>query len=184
MILEQIKEAVDAGKIVNWMSSAYEVIKDSKGQYLIRYVPTNDCVGLTDSEGNLTNEPYTFFLNRDTTKGNIDKVYTPEFKLQLLELVLLELNKKVKDNTIGYGDRGYLFFLCPITEIIIQKYTGLYSTASILFSNHGIAVIDELWKRRPAEATLYSIWYPGCEAIPRIKIVQEAIEELKQKIHS
>lgn len=44
--IREIKEAVDAGKAVFADNSAYMVIKDSLGQYMILCTLNNHCVGL------------------------------------------------------------------------------------------------------------------------------------------
>lgn len=62
MNLEQIKQAVDAGRRVCWASPAYEVIRDSLGRYLIRCTANDDCIGLTHRDGvTLNGNPEHFF---------------------------------------------------------------------------------------------------------------------------
>jgi hypothetical protein len=54
MTLQQIKDAVDAGKTVHWLSSLYTVVRDKNGQYLIRCPlprPDGHYVGLTQRDG-------------------------------------------------------------------------------------------------------------------------------------
>ena len=51
----EIKEAVDQGLQVRWKSHAYEVIKDSVPQYLIKCNINNHWIELTNVEGNLLN---------------------------------------------------------------------------------------------------------------------------------
>lgn len=51
MQLEEIKSAIEAGRKVFWKNSAYEVIKDSAGQWLIRCVYNDNCTGLTRADG-------------------------------------------------------------------------------------------------------------------------------------
>ena len=46
MNLAEIKEAIANGETVHWKSSAYQVIKDNKGQYLIKCI-NGSCIGLT-----------------------------------------------------------------------------------------------------------------------------------------
>lgn len=46
MTLKQIKEALSDGKKVYWSNIGYEVIKDSKDQYLIKH-SSGSCIGLT-----------------------------------------------------------------------------------------------------------------------------------------
>jgi len=47
MNAQEIKEAVDAGKIVHWASCAYTVIKDHHNQYMIKCGMNGHCIGLT-----------------------------------------------------------------------------------------------------------------------------------------
>lgn len=50
MTLLEIKQAVDAGTSVYWSNEAYQVIKDAKGQYLIKHTG-GICIGLTWADG-------------------------------------------------------------------------------------------------------------------------------------
>lgn len=51
MTLEQIKAAIAEGKKVHWSNRAYEVIKDSLGQYLIICRLNDHAIGLTWRDG-------------------------------------------------------------------------------------------------------------------------------------
>jgi hypothetical protein len=51
MTLEQIKQAIAAGVPVHWSNSAYDVILDSVGQYLIRCNLNDSYIGLTWRDG-------------------------------------------------------------------------------------------------------------------------------------
>lgn len=51
MNLEQIKAALASGKKVHWSNRAYEVIKDSIGQYLIICRLNDHAIGLTWRDG-------------------------------------------------------------------------------------------------------------------------------------
>lgn len=63
MTLDEIKKALADGKKVYWSNTGYEVIKDSLGQYLIRFKANNYCVGLTHSDGvTLSDDESTFFV--------------------------------------------------------------------------------------------------------------------------
>lgn len=55
MTIQEIKDAVDAGKDVHWANSAYKVIKDNLGQYFIMFTPTKYCIGLTNLAGDRLN---------------------------------------------------------------------------------------------------------------------------------
>jgi hypothetical protein len=55
MTLQEIKTAVDQGKTVCWINSAYNVIKDSIGQYFIICNLNDYCVGLTWDDGTTLN---------------------------------------------------------------------------------------------------------------------------------
>jgi len=63
MNLEQIKKAIEEGKKVYWGNRAYEVIKDSVGQYLV-YCSLNEyCFGLTHVDGvTLSERESSFFV--------------------------------------------------------------------------------------------------------------------------
>lgn len=65
MNLEQIKRAVDAGKVVHWGNAAYRVICDSSGEYLIGYRighKSENYIGLTHRDGvTLNGRPDEFF---------------------------------------------------------------------------------------------------------------------------
>lgn len=65
MTLDQIKATVDAGGIVHWKNRAYQVIKDSIGQYLIAYgcgSRDENYVGLTWADGvTLNGTPEDYF---------------------------------------------------------------------------------------------------------------------------
>jgi hypothetical protein len=63
MTLEEIKSAVEAGKTVCWGNPGYTVLKDSIGQWLVRYVYNGYCFGLTHRDGvTMNGKPEDFFL--------------------------------------------------------------------------------------------------------------------------
>lgn len=63
MTLDEIKSAVDAGKVVHWRNYAYRVIKDSLGRHLIMCILNQDCIGLTHRDGVIMNgKPEDFFV--------------------------------------------------------------------------------------------------------------------------
>lgn len=51
MTLTQIKTAVELGLTVHYENDAYIVIKDSVGQWLIKCLINNYCMGLTWTDG-------------------------------------------------------------------------------------------------------------------------------------
>jgi hypothetical protein len=55
MTVNEIKDAVDKGKIVYWSNSNYEVIKDNRDQYLIKYNFNNTYIGLTWTDNTTLN---------------------------------------------------------------------------------------------------------------------------------
>jgi hypothetical protein len=61
MTLVQIKEAVDKGQTVHWVTTAYKVIKDYSGRYLVVYQPNGYCNGLTTQGGTLNGNETEFF---------------------------------------------------------------------------------------------------------------------------
>jgi hypothetical protein len=55
MTIQEIKQSIDAGKTVQWASPAYRVIKDDLGQYLIKCLLNDYCIGLTNRAGDKLN---------------------------------------------------------------------------------------------------------------------------------
>lgn len=67
MTLEQIKNAVLAGKKVHWASDAYEVVHNG-GQWLICCTHNDSCIGLTWRDGATMNgRPEQFFIHEEPT---------------------------------------------------------------------------------------------------------------------
>ena len=62
MTLTQIKKAIKQGKKVHWGNTGYIVIKCSIGQYLIKCIKNNDCIGLTWQDGTTLNGKDTEFF--------------------------------------------------------------------------------------------------------------------------
>jgi hypothetical protein len=65
MNIEDIKAAVDAGKIVHWANTGYVVRKDGLGQYLIVYLPNGSTIGLTNRAGTQLNGAESEFFIAD-----------------------------------------------------------------------------------------------------------------------
>lgn len=66
MTLEEIKQAVDSGKLVYWMNKGYVVKKDRNGEYIIVYTPNDYTVGLTWQDGvTMNGEEQDFFMEDD-----------------------------------------------------------------------------------------------------------------------
>ena len=63
MTLEEIKAAVEAGHVVHWHNSAYKVVKDNLGQWMVKCTDNGHCIGLTFSDGvTLNGKPEEFFM--------------------------------------------------------------------------------------------------------------------------
>ena len=64
MTLQEIKSAVDRGLTVCWFNPGYVVVKDSLGQYLIKFTANGHCIGLTNRAGDqLNGQPEDFFVS-------------------------------------------------------------------------------------------------------------------------
>lgn len=61
MTVEQIKDAVRAGKTVHWVNTRYVVVVDKYDQWLIT-CDDGDAIGLTDWEGELNGQPSEFYI--------------------------------------------------------------------------------------------------------------------------
>lgn len=63
MTISEIKQAVDAGRTVNWASGLYEVRKDVNSRYLIICTSNGYTTGLTNLAGDkLNGEESEFFI--------------------------------------------------------------------------------------------------------------------------
>lgn len=63
MTLQEIKDAVESGKTVHWANDCYVVIQDSIGQWLIKCLNNNSCVGLTWQDGvTMNGRPDQFYV--------------------------------------------------------------------------------------------------------------------------
>lgn len=60
MNAQQIRDLVDSGKIVYCDTESYVVIKDSIGQYLIKCLDNDYCIGLTHRDNTTLNGTYFF----------------------------------------------------------------------------------------------------------------------------
>lgn len=47
MTSQEIKTAVDNGKTVHWRNEMYVIVKDKRGEYYIKCLSNNYCIGLT-----------------------------------------------------------------------------------------------------------------------------------------
>lgn len=66
MNLQQIKDAVESGKVVCWSSPAYVVAKDATGQWLIVCLHNGSAIGLTWRDGvTLNGKTEEFFIRED-----------------------------------------------------------------------------------------------------------------------
>ena len=66
MNLQEIKQAVDSGKVVHWSNVAYEVRKDNyTGQYNIKCLLNDHMIGLTWMDGTTMNgKESEFFIGK------------------------------------------------------------------------------------------------------------------------
>ena len=66
MTLNDIKQAVEAGKSVHWANDGYSVIKDNLGQFLVIFEPNQSCIGLTWRDGiTLNGKESDFYIKGD-----------------------------------------------------------------------------------------------------------------------
>ena len=68
MTLQEIKDAIEAGKTVHWANDAYVVIKhfprSYQAEYLIKYLPNDHSIGLTWRDGvTLNGKENQFYTN-------------------------------------------------------------------------------------------------------------------------
>jgi len=67
MTLQEVKQAVGAGKRVHWSNAGYVVTHDRLGQYLITFKKNGSAIGLTNRDGTrLNGKPDEFFIADST----------------------------------------------------------------------------------------------------------------------
>lgn len=129
-----IRQAVDQGQKVYWASLLYEVIKDSKGQYLIRCTSNNNCTGLTWQDNTTLNgkiEDF-FIALKIGDKATINTAGLAQFKaetshqgielLQYQRLVIDSANEIGVIAAIGHDviDIAYATATIPIPKYLVQ----------------------------------------------------------------
>ena len=63
MTVEEIKSSVMRGNRVCWSHEGYQVVRDRIGQWLIKCLANNSCIGLTwADETTLNGKPSEFFI--------------------------------------------------------------------------------------------------------------------------
>lgn len=65
MNIQEIKDAVNAGKPVRWVHDLYHVTRDRSGNYLITFKRNREenCIGLTNRAGTkLNGQPKDFYI--------------------------------------------------------------------------------------------------------------------------
>lgn len=69
MKLQEIKDAVLAGKVVRWKNGAYEVIRDRVGQWFILCRLNGSLSSLTWADGvTMSEDPKDFFLGEEVSQ--------------------------------------------------------------------------------------------------------------------
>lgn len=87
MNIQEIKQAIAEGKKVYWSNLAYEVILDSKGQYLIK--SGSHCIGLTWADGiTLNGKEEDFFIHQPEEKPQETEVENTEISIQKLKAIM------------------------------------------------------------------------------------------------
>jgi hypothetical protein len=121
MTLNQIKEAVEAGKTVYWVNPAYRVIKDNIDQWLIHCTFNNHYWGLTHRDGVTMNEkPEDFHVLEP-------KEYTVEVVEQVLYKVAVTANNVEEARAEALRDfleNGPHIFFVSVLERSVDVITG------------------------------------------------------------
>jgi hypothetical protein len=101
----EIISAINDGQRVFWKSNAYEVIKDSKNQYLIQCAHNGHCIGLTWADGQTLNGKESDFYAESTHDNHF--------------LMMLDVNKCKA--LIARTPSDEITILCPNYSINIQS---------------------------------------------------------------
>lgn len=86
-----IKTLVDNGIPVYWSNTGYSVIKDSIGQYLIKFLWNDSCIGLTHQDGvTLNGKPEEFFIYNGDNFRELAKLLAYNFPENVISFECLE----------------------------------------------------------------------------------------------
>jgi len=100
---DEIRKAVDEGRIVHWTNNNYIVKKDKNGEYNIVCTMNNNCIGLTwQDEKTLNGEIWDFYDEQSTPMKDrpaTDKNISNRELVLLAEINFLR-NKIMKMNSI------------------------------------------------------------------------------------
>ena len=103
MNLQEIKQAIEAGKKVYWSNTSYEVIKDKIGQYLIKCT-NGSAIGLTWQDGTTMNGKEKDFFTEEQNiismvkNQIIDALSEKEFDYGLINDEVIEFIENIKIN--------------------------------------------------------------------------------------
>lgn len=112
MNLDEIKAAVDAGQTVHWANTGYTVLRDSIGQWLIKYTPNGHCIGLTHQDGvTLNGRPEQFFIGATPPTTNLVAA-VKAYRAALLEQALDDLLTRHS----GYPRNPHTLERCLVTR--------------------------------------------------------------------
>lgn len=125
---KEIIEAVNSGKKVYCGGGGYEVIKDSKGQYLIICMSNNHCVGLSGTDGtqyeNVLNHS-DFYVEEETQEFTIVITETLKREVKVIatnEAEALEIVNK--QDIVLDADDFTDSFICPAQDLEISVLFG------------------------------------------------------------
>lgn len=138
--ITEIKAAIDAGKAVKCGSDAYDVIKDTLGQYLIVCNLNGYTVGLHGVEGT----QYENVLNGKDFYIKLDPYEVDDFTRAYMECALWSSTDTINDETVNLDDNHSIEDISPETlaemvedcrkfqsenaELLAQAYKMQHST--------------------------------------------------------
>lgn len=125
MNLQEIKDAVDAGKTVHWSNPGYKVIKDDLGRYLIEseFSGSKSWIGLTWTDG-------------VTLNGKEEEFFCPVPQLETLRIEGVDLSRLEKQRVLlvmaietlssDYLS-GRIIMHGPISDDVLDALAGISS---------------------------------------------------------
>ena len=121
MNLDEIKQAVNDGKKVYWQEPSYQVICDSKGQWLIKHA-NGHCIGLTwDDEVTMNGKAEDFHIEKPIfSMENVLKLGIGEQSQWKFGLITRDISR-VSETEIEIDDTSDGWLSVTVTNEVFEK---------------------------------------------------------------
>lgn len=138
----EIISAINNGQRVFWRSTAYEVIKDSKNQFLIQCAANGHCIGLTWADGvTLNGKESDFYIPSPTQQ--LAREFSKVLRQTLTDDEMTEvisLNRTEGDINICHSHD-----FCDANMALIEAYENIYGCEPTFSDDKTMDLINTAW---------------------------------------